>query len=120
LVPIFGIEGAAVSTFASYLLGLALLFYYSRKLIDLTVPSSSIVKAVAGGLLTLLLIFDLKSIIVLPTWPKAFAVMIPSIVFYGAWILLTRAITKDDLKLLMETVPMPGWLVKIAGRVVRG
>jgi O-antigen/teichoic acid export membrane protein len=120
LVPIFGIEGAAVSTFASYLLGLALLFYYSRKLIGLTVPSSSIVKAVAGGLLALLLIFDLKSIIVLPPWPKAFAVMIPSIVFYGAWILLTRAITKDDLKLLMEAVPMPGWLVKIAGRVVRG
>jgi O-antigen/teichoic acid export membrane protein len=119
LVPIFGIEGAAVSTFASYLLGLALLFYYSRKLIGLTIPSLPIVKAIGGGLLTLLLIFDLKSILVLPTWPKAFAVVIPSLVFYGVWILVTRAMTKDDLKLLRGIVPMPGWLVKIFESLVR-
>jgi hypothetical protein len=76
-------------------------------------------KATAGGLITLLFIFVLKSILVLPPWPKAFAVVIPSLVFYGAWILFTKALTKDDLKLLRETMPMPRRLVKILERLVR-
>jgi hypothetical protein len=95
------------------------LFYYSRKLIGLTIPYLPIVKAIAGGLLTLLLIFDLKSVLVLPTWPKAFAVVIPSLLFYGVWILVTRAMTKDDLKLLRGIVSMPKWLVNIFERLVR-
>jgi len=118
LIPPYGIEGAAVATLFSYLLGLVLLFYYARKLVKFTVPASSLLKTLAGGVLTLLLVFGLKSVLVLPPWPKAFVVMIPSLLFYGAWILVTKAITKDDLKLIARIVPMPRWLVRAAGRFV--
>ncbi|MBA7640836.1 hypothetical protein ES703_48507 [subsurface metagenome] len=56
--------------------------------------------------------------LVLPLWREAFAVMIPSFVFYGVWVLATKAITKDDLRLIARIVPMPGWLVRAAGRFV--
>ena len=118
LIPAYGIEGAAIATFSAYTLGLVLMFYYARKLVKFTVPALSLLKTLAGGLLTLLLIFGLKSILVLPPWPEAFAVMIPGLVFYGVWILTTKAITKDDLRLIARIVPMPGWLVRAAGRFV--
>lgn len=56
--------------------------------------------------------------LVLPLWPEAFAVMIPSLLFYGVWVLATKAVTKDDLRLIARIVPMPKWLVKAAGRFV--
>jgi hypothetical protein len=39
--------------------------------------------------------------------------------FYGVWILATKAITKDDLKLIARIVPMPGWLVRVAEKIIR-
>ena len=118
LIPAYGIEGAAIATFSAYTLGLVLMFYYARKLVKFTVPALSLLKTVTGGVLTLLIIFGLKSILVLPPWPEAFAVLIPSLVFYGVWVLATQAVTKDDLRLIARIVPMPKWLVRAAGRFV--
>jgi O-antigen/teichoic acid export membrane protein len=120
LIPRYGIEGAAVATLMSFTIGLTLMFYYTRKFIRYTIPSSPLLKTAVGGVLTLLLIFGLKFVLVLPTWPKAFAVMIPSLLFYAVWILVSKAITRDDLKLIARIVPMPGWLVKIAEKLVGG
>lgn len=118
LIPRYGIEGAAVATFVAFLSGLALMFYYARKFIRFPIPSLPLLKTAIGGILTLLLIFGLKSALVLSPWLEAFAVMIPSLLFYGVWILATKAITKDDLRLIRRIVPMPRWLVKAAGRFV--
>jgi Na+-driven multidrug efflux pump len=120
LIPPYGIEGAAVATFAAHLLGLLLLAYYSRKLVKFSMPLSSLLKTLVGGTLTLSLIFSLKFILVLSPWLEAFAVMIPSLLFYVAWILATKAITRDDLKLINEIVPMPKWLVRITEKFLRG
>ena len=118
LIPAYGIEGAATATFSAYALGLVLMFYYARKFIKFSVPVLSLLKTVAGGILTLLIIFGLKSVLALPPWPEAFAVVIPSLMFYGVWVLATKAVTKDDLRLIARIVPMPGWLVRTAGRFV--
>lgn len=118
LIPAYGIEGAAIATLFSYLLGLVLVFYYTQKFVKFTVPSMSLFKTITGGVLTLLLILGLKSALVLPPWPEAFAVMIPGLAFYGVWILATKAVTKDDLMLIKEIVPMPKRLIKVARRFV--
>jgi O-antigen/teichoic acid export membrane protein len=119
VVPQYGIEGAAMTTFTSFVIGLILVVYYTRKFIKFTMPTMSLTKALVGGILTLLLIFGLKSILALPLWPKTFAVIIPSFLFYGVWILATKAITKDDLKFIREIIPIPGWLAKVAGKIIR-
>jgi O-antigen/teichoic acid export membrane protein len=118
LIPPYGIEGAAIATFVSYLLGMVLMFYYSKEFMKFTALSSPLLKTACGGLLTLLLILGLKSIIELNPWPEAFVVMIPSLVFYGAWILVTKAVTRDDLRLIARIVPTPGWLVRAARKLV--
>jgi O-antigen/teichoic acid export membrane protein len=119
LIPRYGINGAATATLISFSIGLALMFHYTRKYITYTVPSSSLLKTAIGGVLTLLLIFGLKFAIALPAWPKAFAVMIPSLLFYGIWILATKAITSDELMLIRKIVPIPEWLVKTMKKIIR-
>ena len=119
LTPLYGIEGAAAATLGAFLIGLFLMFYYTRKFIKFTVPALPLLKTLVGGVLTLLFIFGLKSILALPPWPEAFAVMILGLLFYGGWILATKTITKDDLRLITRIVPMPKWLVRIAERFVR-
>lgn len=119
LIPPFGIEGAAVATVISSILGLALLFYHAHKLIGFTLPASLLVKIIAGGLLTLAIIFGLKSALALPAWPEAFVVMTLSLLFYVVWILMTKTITKDELRLAARMVPIPKWLIKVAERFIR-
>jgi len=119
LIPSYGIEGAATAFFASYALGSLLLFYFVRKFLRFTMPILPLFKTVVGGVLTLLLIFGLKFLLPLSPWPEAFAVMIPSLLFYGVWILATGAITKDDLRLIARIVPMPKWLVKLISKLVK-
>ncbi len=120
LIPLYGIKGAAIATFSAYVLGLVLMFHYGRKFVRFSVPVLPLLKTVAGGMLTLLVIFGLKSVLVLSPWPEAFAVMIPSLMFYGMWILATRAVTKDDLELIARILPMPRWLVRTAEKLPRG
>jgi len=119
LIPPFGIEGAAVATVISSILGLALLFYHARKLIGFTLPASFLLKTIVGGLFTLAIIFGLKSALALPAWPEAFVVMALSLLFYVVWILMTKTITKDELRLVARIVPIPKWLVKVAERFIR-
>jgi O-antigen/teichoic acid export membrane protein len=123
MVPIYGIEGAAVTTIITYLIGFFLMLYFARKFIRFTLPSSSLLKALTGGLITLLFIFDLKSIIksiiLLSPWLELFVVMIPSLLFYLVWILATRALTKDDLRLVGEVIPLTKRFAGIARRFTK-
>ena len=119
LVGPCGIEGVAMATLGAWFLGLVLFFYYSRKFIKFGMPYLSILKTAVGGVLTLLLIFDLKSILTLPPWPEAFVVVILGMLFYVAWILATKAITKDDLRLITRIVSMPRRLAKLIEKLGR-
>ncbi len=120
LVPAYGIQGAAIAQVLYFILSISFLSYYVKKLTTFTVPILPLIKMLVGAALTLVLIFFLKSILVLPAWPEAFVVVIPSLVFYGMWILTTKAITRDDLKLIAQVVPMPKWLVRFASKIVKG
>ncbi len=120
LIPLFGIEGAAMATFISALVGLFLILYLMRKFVKFTMPTSSILKMLGAGLLTLLLLFDLKStVIISPWWLEAIIVVIPSLLFYAALILAMRAINRDDLRLLKGVVPIPKRLARIIEKFVR-
>jgi len=118
LIPTYGVEGAAVAAFLSMLVGFSLSLNFARKYVKFRVPSSPLIKALVGGLLTLLMVSGLKWIIDLPPLLELFVVMIPSLLFYGAWVLLTRALTWDDLLLLKNTMPIPKWLLRVARKFI--
>ncbi len=118
LIPTYGIEGAATATFGAYLLGSIMLFYYAKKFVRFSLPASSLFKTIAGGALTLIFIFGLKSILPFSQWPMLFVIGVLSLLFYAAWVLSTRAVSKDDLRLIARVVPMPKWLVGFASKFI--
>jgi len=118
LILPYGVEGAAAATFLSMLVGLSLSLNFTRKYVKFTIPSLPLIKGLIGGLLTLLMVSVLKLIISLSPLLELFIVMIPSLLFYGAWVLLTRALTWDDLLLLKNTVPFPEWLLRVARKFI--
>jgi O-antigen/teichoic acid export membrane protein len=119
LIPPYGIEGASLTTLISTLVGVLLLLHHAKKYVEFATPTLPLVKTFAGGLLTLLLLMGLKRVIELPPWHEALVVAIPSMLFYGVWILGTKAVTKEELKLIARIVPLPKWLVRVAGKIVR-
>jgi len=118
LIPLYGIEGAAIAFVFSTLVSLMLSFKFTRRYVKFTVPSLSLIKTLAGGLLTLLIISILKLSISLSPILELFVVMIPSLLFYGMWILLTRVLTLDDFLLLKNTIPVTKWLFLAISKLV--
>lgn len=119
LVPPYGAGGAAIATGLSFFIALVLSFYYVRRIIRFPVPVSAILKTLAGGGLTLLMVWGLKSIVPLPPWPALFVVMTPSLLFYVVWICRMGVIEKEELDLFARVVPVPARLLKFLRKLIR-
>lgn len=114
LVPIIGIEGAALAFLLSFLVALILEIYYAHQNVRFPVPKKALRKMVLGGIATLTLLFLLKEIITIsPWWLKIPAVILPSGLFYLIWIFRTKTLTSKDIKLLKKNVPIPDWAIKV-------
>lgn len=118
LIPIYGILGASAVTLLSYIVGAALLLVSSKKIIRLRVPFGSILKGLTGGILSFFLILGMKSVMEFHPWVELFAVMVPGLVFYVAWVLFTKAIDREEFVLLSHVMPIPRRLLKIAEKIL--
>lgn len=120
LVPLFGIEGAALTTSLSFLILFLLRLKYLRNLIEFPSPWKDITKVAIGGLATLLIVFSLKTILPLSTWPKLFAVVIPGGLFYLLWIFRTEVVKNEDIDLLKTAIPIiPKWLESLLRKLTK-
>lgn len=119
LIPPYGIGGAALATFISQLIGFFLMLHFMLKLVKFTMPSVSIFKTIVGGLLTLLLVSGLKFVIKLPLWLELFVVIVPSLLLYLIWVLVTKIITVDDLELLEKAGQPFKKLADVAKRLAK-
>ncbi|MCX6818606.1 MAG: polysaccharide biosynthesis C-terminal domain-containing protein, partial [Candidatus Aenigmarchaeota archaeon] len=121
LIPSLGTVGAAATTTISYMIGSFMLLHFLKKNIRIKIPYKPLLKAFIGGFFTLLIILLLKEVLILNPWVEAFICLFLGTIFYMFFILSTKAITKDDLRVLSKiNVPIPKLLIKISGRVVGG
>jgi O-antigen/teichoic acid export membrane protein len=125
LIPLYGIEGAAFATTVAYFIYFVLSQHFlnqefRKNRIKFNVPYGSMIKTFIGGLATLLVIFLLKSTIQLDVWLKLLAVLIPAFLFYLAWILFSKCIDSEDLRMLKSAnLPIPKKLVNIIEKIIR-
>jgi O-antigen/teichoic acid export membrane protein len=119
LIPLYGIEGAAAASLIANLANFATLLYFARKYVKFSVPVVAILKTIVGSTLTLLIITGFKLAIDLPPMIELFVVIIPSALFYMAWVLLSKTFEKEDLALLAKVVPIPNRVLKVAKRFAR-
>jgi O-antigen/teichoic acid export membrane protein len=119
LIPPFGPAGAAATTLASTLLGFFLLLHYTRKTIGPSVRLKPLLKIATGGFLTLVPIFWLESVLELPPWVEALVILVPSLLLYGVWLLMSGALTRGELRLLPRAVPLPRPILRVAEKLLR-
>ncbi len=117
LIPLYGATGAAMATGLSFLLAFLLSFYYSKREIGFLPDFASLMKAGAGSLLTLGLIFLLKETFPLPTWPLLFISMGTGLIFYILWVFTTGTIKKEDLTTIEENTPVPSKIISVFRKI---
>lgn len=116
LVPVWGMKGAALSQFIAHTVGFIAYAVYSRRFIKFSMPVLPMVKTIIGSVLTLVVVWSLKTFLVLPLFVETAIVALTGLLFYVIWILVTKALTRDDVVLLVRSFPVPRRLVVWAAR----
>ncbi|MEM7819490.1 MAG: flippase [Candidatus Aenigmatarchaeota archaeon] len=119
LIQIFGIVGAAISLIISNLVGFFLLSYFAKKYIRVYMQWFNLLKIFVGGFLTLLIIFAIKTILITSPWIELIISLVAGFIFYAFFILITKSITKDEIKILTEiNLPIPKVFVKFTFKIL--
>lgn len=116
LVPVWGMKGAAFSQLIAHMAGFVVYAAYLRRFIKFSLPVSPMIKTITGSVFTLLIVWSLKSILILPVFIETAIVAFAGLLFYLIWIIATKALTRDDIALLVRAFPIPRRLVKWAAR----
>lgn len=113
LIPLIGIEGAAISTTISIFLMLVIRYKLMKdRVIHFPFPYKTAFKALLGGGISLGIIWILQSLLSPLKLFEIVSIAILISIFYSLWILKTRAIDEQDLKLIEESTPIPARVIK--------
>ena len=98
LIPIMGIEGAAIATAISYLTALILSTYKVTKFIEIEFPKIIWVKLVASGLIFISIIFYMKNLLVLNPWLELIISSATAVIVYLVVIYLLKIIDIKEIR----------------------
>lgn len=118
LVPLIGIQGAAVTTLLSFVIGVVL----ARRIIKASVPFKfpvlSAIKIFVSGLIFWAAITGLKGVLVLDPWPEVLVSLVAGFSIYSLLVLKLGAVTRDDVSQLESLdLPIPKFAIKAAKRI---
>jgi len=104
LIPLIGINGAAIATSASYFIMMVYGLIKIRKYIDISFPWLVWIKSAFVGIVFVLLIFYLKKLIVLNPWLEAFIVISISGIIYISLLFIAKIINKKEIKSIYKRI----------------
>ncbi|MDI6721717.1 MAG: polysaccharide biosynthesis C-terminal domain-containing protein, partial [Candidatus Aenigmarchaeota archaeon] len=107
LVPLFGIEGAAISTFSSYILGFFILYRYLKKSINVSIPFRHIFIILANSFISILIVYSIKQVLSLNIFIEAAICILSALIFYTLFFLKVKIFTKDDMKIIHSSDIFP-------------
>ncbi len=102
LIPVLGIEGAAISTTLSYLLMMSVGLVSIRKFIDISFPKAVWAKTFFSGIIFVLVMWALKRAIQLNVWLETAIVLLISSLVYLALLFLLKIVDFQELKAIYK------------------
>ena len=118
LVNLIGVYGAAISTSVSYIIVMVITYRLMRKYIKVYINPKDVAKVFLGSILSVMVIFAIKGVLVTNEIVEAAAILVIGLVVYAAFILLSRAVIKSDIKILTEIdIKMPKFMLKFLYRI---
>lgn len=119
LIPLFGINGAAIANVISYIVGLVIASYFTGKFIPLRFPLLGTAKTLVGGIGVFFLVSALKSFMDFDPTIEIFVSGVISIIAYTIFA-IRFIINKNDLKILSTMgIKMPGYVNNLLMKAVR-
>lgn len=104
LIPLIGINGAAITTTGSYFIMMGYSMIKIRKLIDVKFPVKIWAKIILTGLIFTFIIWLLKRIIFLNAWLETAIVLIISALVYLGLLFLLKIVNISELKSIRNRV----------------
>lgn len=118
LIPQYGIVAAAFTTTVSYFIGMALAYVALRKTVQVHLDVASLTKATVGGIISLIIIFTIKTLLSFSIWAEATVALIAGLSFYFVFVLRSRSVTKKELEFMKRlNMPVPNIIIKIVARL---
>ncbi len=114
LIYMIGIFGAALATTISYFLGFYIYNRYFNHAINIKMTRSDILKIIAGGLLSLLVVYIVKELLFIDVFIESIITIAIAVFFYSVFIIKTGVIERGDVDILRASrIPLPAWLLRI-------
>ena len=104
MVPLIGIEGAAISTSISYLIMMLMGLYYIRKFIDIIFPLKYWFMTIFSGSIFILIIWWLKRIFFLNVWIEITVVLSIAGIAYIWLLFLLRIIDMQEIQIIYKRI----------------
>lgn len=104
LIPHFGMIGAASATVTSFFIIFLMGLIGLKKRVSFSIPWLSWIKVAFAGTLFMTALLWLKAVLPLPVWPKVILGTLASFVIYAAVLLLTKAVTIQEIKTQISRV----------------
>ena len=104
LIPLIGINGAAITTTGSYFIIMSYSMVKIRKFIDVKFPVKIWAKVILTGMIFTLIVWFLKRIIFLNAWLETAIVLIISALVYTGLLFLLKIVNINELKNIYNRV----------------
>jgi len=124
LIPNYGIFGSSLSALVSYVSCFILALHVvkremKRMNVEFALPLISLIKIIIAGMLTTVLIFILKGVVIAHPWVEFSLILTASAAVYALLILNSGCVTPEELRLLTRMNVLPTVLIKLAMRLIR-
>ena len=104
LIPIYDLIGVVVATGIAFILRQVLIFCYVRRLVNTSYEINTIFKYALAALITYIVIFSLRYLFPLVNLVSIILLALFGMLIYCLFVLYLKAIKKEDLTLLYDTL----------------
>ncbi len=120
LIPVYGIVGAAIASLATYIAAFVLAFGFLRKYLKINIQWIRMVKIFIGSIITILLIFYIKGMLVMDIWPELAITLSAGFGFYISYLIISKTVTKSDVYFFERFgLPVPKNILRLATKLLR-
>jgi len=103
LIPIFGMDGAAITTTISYIMIFVLSTLYLSRYISIKSPWIQWLKTLIGGMLFILVLYTTKTVLTLSIWPEIIISLTLSSLVYLIYIWMMNLIKRRDVLMILRS-----------------
>ncbi len=103
-IPIYGIEGAAVTTSLSFMIMMFLSISKLKELVHMELPAGDFIKMAFAGILFSIVVFSVNETLSMSLWTRLFISIILGLLVYTLLLSVLRILTFEEINKLLKRI----------------